>query len=214
MDDLTITYYGHALFVIKTSGGIKIGTDPYDEQIKEPLPAVSADIVTSSHDHFDHANIALFKGNPRIINSPGETVVGDIRFEGIPSFHDEKGGSLRGTNIIYRIMADGVVITHLGDLGHMPDRELVSKLDDTDILLIPVGGVYTINAAQAVKLIGLIRPKIAIPMHYKERDSKLNVDEVSSFTRRLDDFKEAGHSFSVNNRNLTGSTEIRVMTSS
>lgn len=91
---------------------------------------------------------------------------------------------------------------------------LVSKLDDTDILLIPVGGVYTINAPQAVKLIGLIRPKIAIPMHYKERDSKLNVDEVSSFTRRLDDFKKAGHSFSVSNRNLTGSTEIRVMASS
>ena len=214
MADLTITYYGHALFVIETSGGIKVGTDPYDEQIKEPLPDVSADIVTTSHEHFDHANISLFKGSPRVVNSAGETVIGDIKLEGISSFHDEKGGSLRGANMIYRIMADGVVVTHLGDLGHIPDEEQLDRLKDTDILLIPVGGVYTINAVQAVELIGLVRPKIAVPMHYKEKDSRLNVDEVSSFIRRLDSYKEVGHCFSINCGNLPEPTEIRVMTSS
>ena len=214
MSDLTITYHGHALFVIETSKGVKIGTDPYNEQIKDVLPDISADMVTSSHDHFDHANISLFKGNPTVVDQPGQTIVGEIEFDGIPSFHDEKGGSLRGPNIIYKIMADNMVITHLGDLGHMPDQGLIEKLRNTDILLIPVGGVYTINSAQAVELIDQIRPKIAVPMHYKEKDSKLDVDGISSFTRRVDDFNEAGHSFSINKNSLPAPTEIRVMASS
>jgi L-ascorbate metabolism protein UlaG (beta-lactamase superfamily) len=214
VNDLNITYYGHALFVIETTSGVKIGTDPYNEQIKDILPDVSADIVTSSHDHFDHANITLFKGSPIVVDKPGETTVKEIKFDGIPSFHDEKKGSLRGSNILYKIMADNMIITHLGDLGHMPDLEQIEKLKDTDILLIPVGGVYTINSAQAVELINQIKPKIAVPMHYKEKDSKLNVDEVSSFTRRLDDFKEVGHSFSTNKSKLPEPTEIRVMASS
>lgn len=214
MKDLTITYHGHALFVIETSKKIKIGTDPYNEQIKDILPYVSADIVTSSHDHFDHSNIPLFKGSHIVVDKPGETTVKEIKIDGIPSFHDEKKGSLRGSNIIYKIMTDGMVITHLGDLGHMLDQKQIEKLKETDIMLIPVGGVYTINSAQALELINQIKPKIAVPMHYKEKDSKLNVDEVSSFTRRLDDFKEVGHSFSVNNSSLPSPTEIRVMISS
>jgi L-ascorbate metabolism protein UlaG (beta-lactamase superfamily) len=213
MNDLNITYHGHALFVIETSGGVKIGTDPYNEQIKDVLPDVSADIITSSHDHFDHANISLFKGNPTVVDEPGETTIGEIKFNGIPSFHDEKEGSLRGANIIYKIMTDGMIITHLGDLGHMLIPEQIEKLKNTDILLIPVGGVYTINSAQAVELINQIKPKIAVPMHYKEKDSKLNVDEVSSFTGRLDNYKEAGHNFSINRSRLPEPTEIRIMTS-
>lgn len=211
MSDIKITYYGHALFVIETSGGTKIGTDPYNEQIKESLPDVSADIVTTSHDHFDHGNTSLFKGNLQVIKNPGKTAVGDIKFEGIPSFHDEKSGSLRGNNIIYKITADDIIITHLGDLGHMPDQEQVEILKDTDILLAPVGGVYTINAAQAVELINIIEPGIAIPMHYKYKDSKLNVDEVSSFTRRINDFKKVGSSIKVSKSELPENTEIWIM---
>ena len=101
MDDLTITYHGHALFVIEASNGIKIGTDPYDEQIKDELPDVSADIVSSSHDHFDHANISLFKGNPKVVDKPGETTVGEIKLTGIPSFHDEKEGFQLVTEALY-----------------------------------------------------------------------------------------------------------------
>jgi L-ascorbate metabolism protein UlaG (beta-lactamase superfamily) len=214
MNDLNITYHGHALFVIETTSGVKIGTDPYNDQIKDILPDVSADIVTSSHDHFDHANIQLFKGSPIVVDKPGETAVRGIKIDGMPSFHDEKKGSLRGPNIIYKIIADGIIITHMGDLGHIPGLGLIEKLKDTDILLIPVGGIYTIDSAQAVELINIIKPKIAVPMHYKEKDSKLNVDRVSAFTRRLDDFKEVGHSFSVKNTSLPTATEIRVMTSS
>ena len=93
MVSTNITFYGHALFVITTGEGKKIGTDPYDEQIRDPLPDISADIVTSSHDHYDHANIGLFKGDPVVINTPGETIIENIRFFGLPSFHDEAEGS-------------------------------------------------------------------------------------------------------------------------
>ena len=104
MADTIITFYGHALFVIEASSGKRIGTDPYNEQIKEPLPDISVDIATISHGHFDHANIGLFKGNPKVVDTPGETEIDGIEFYGIPSFHDEAGGSLRGNNIIYKII--------------------------------------------------------------------------------------------------------------
>ena len=214
MASVNITFYGHALFVITTGEGKKIGTDPYDEQIRDPLPDISVDIATSSHDHYDHANISLFKGSPAVVNTPGETVIGNIRFFGIPSFHDEAGGSLRGKNIIYIIETDAMKIAHLGDLGHIPDYKQLKNLQGIDILMIPVGGVYTINAAQALDTINVLKPKIAIPMHYKSIDTRLNVDEVGSFTRRTDSFKEVGHSINITEKDLPKDTEIWVMSSS
>jgi len=214
MGSVKITFYGHALFMITTSEDKKIGTDPYDEQIKDPLPDINADIVTSSHDHYDHANISLFKGNPTIINTPGETVIGNIRFFGISTFHDETGGSLRGKNIIYIIETDGIRIAHLGDLGHIPDDKQLKDLQGIDILMIPVGGVYTINAVQALDIINVLKPKVAIPMHYKSVDTKLNVDEVSSFTRRAAGFKEVGQTINIEEKSLPKKTEIWVMSSS
>jgi len=214
MFSINITFYGHALFVITTGEGKKIGTDPYNEQIRDPLPGISADIVTSSHDHYDHANIGLFKGDPAVINTPGETVVENIRFFGIPSFHDEAEGSLRGKNIIYTIKTDGLKIAHLGDLGHFPDDKQLKDLQGVDVLMIPTGGVYTINGTQALEIINDLKPKVAIPMHYKSIDTRLNVDEVSSFTRRLDSFKEIGHTINITEKNLPKDTEIWVMSSS
>lgn len=214
MASVNITFYGHALFVITTGEGKKIGTDPYDEQIRDPLPDISADIVTSSHDHYDHANISLFKGDPEVINTPGETVIENIRFFGIPSFHDKSGGSLRGKNIIYTIETDEMKIVHLGDLGHIPDSKQLKSLQEIDILMIPVGGVYTINATQALDIINDLEPKVAIPMHYKSVDTRLNVDEVSSFTRRADSFKEVGHTINITKKDLPKDTEIWVMSSS
>lgn len=214
MASVNITFYGHALFVITTGEGKKIGTDPYNEQIRDPLPDISADIVTSSHDHYDHANTSLFKGDPEVINTPGETVIENIRFLGIPSFHDEAEGSLRGKNIIYIIETDGIKIAHLGDLGHIPDDKQSKDLQGIDILMIPVGGVYTINAAQALDIINDLKPKVAIPIHYKSVDTRLNVDEVSSFTRRTDSFKEVGHSINIIEKDLPKDTEIWVMSSS
>ena len=148
MGSVNITFYGHALFVITTGNGKKIGTDPYNEQIRDPLPDIRVDIATSSHDHYDHSNISLFKGEPKVINTLGETLIGNIRFLGLLSFHDEAEGSLRGKNIIYIIETDAIKIAHLGDLGHIPDDKQLKGLKDIDILMIPVGGVYTINAVQ------------------------------------------------------------------
>lgn len=213
MTDTRLTYYKHALFVIESSSGTKIGTDPYDESIKAVLPDISADIVTVSHHHFDHENVGLFKGNPKVIDSTGDTNIGDITITGIPTFHDEEGGRLRGKNIVFKIKVDRIVFTHLGDLGHDLDQEQIERLKDTDILMIPVGGTYTINAATALELINKIKPKIAVPMHYKSGDTLLNVDTVDSITGRLDDFKLAGSSVSINKESLPSGTEIWIMES-
>lgn len=213
MNTVTITFYGHALFLITTDKGKKIGTDPYNERIKEPLPDISADIVIISHNHYDHNNISLFKGDPAIVNTTGETIIDSIRFFGIPSFHDDTGGSIRGKNIIYTIETDGIKIAHLGDLGHIPDDAQQKSLKGVDILMIPVGGVYTINAVQALYIIKDLKPKVAIPMHYKSADTKLNMDEIGSFTRRASSFKEIGHTIKITKEDLPVETEIWVMSS-
>ena len=214
MDSVNITFYGNALFVITTGDGKKIGTDPYNEQIRDPLPDISVDIATISHNHYDHANISLFKGEPKVVNNLGETLIENIRFFGLPSFHDEAEGSLRGKNIIYVIETDAIKIAHLGDLGHIPDDKQFKGLQGVDILMIPVGGVYTINAVQALDIINNLKPKIAIPMHYKSIDTRLNVDEVNSFTRRAGNFKEVGHAINIVEKALPKDTEIWVMSSS
>ena len=210
MTTATITFYGHALFLITTGKGIKIGTDPYDERIKDTLPDISADIVTISHNHYDHANISIFKGDPAVVNTTGETIIDSIRFFGISSFHDDAGGSIRGKNIIYTIETDGIKIAHLGDLGHIPDYAQQKSLEGVDILMIPVGGI---NAVQALYIIKDLKPKVAIPMHYKSADTKLNIDEIGSFTRRASSFKEIGHSIKITKEDLPLETEIWVMSS-
>lgn len=196
-----ITYYGHAMFEIESGSGVKIVTDPYNEKIKSILPEVYADIVLVSHDHFDHNNVSIVKGNPKIVKNTGTANVvniKDIEIETVESFHDPKGGALRGKNNIYEFLVDKILFVHLGDLGHTLENWQLAKLKNIDVLMIPVGGTYTINFLEAYDLIKKISPKIAIPMHYKEPDSKLDVDTVEMFLSRCPDFKKVGHSIYIN----------------
>ena len=195
---------------------MQIGTDPYDEQVKTPLPEISADIATSSHSHFDHAYFSLFKNSPKIVNSPGKITIFDIQIEGIPTFHDELSGSKLGKNIIFKFEVDWIKIAHLGDLGHMLSSSQVEILGDIDILMIPIGGIYTINADTAIDIIQEIRPKIAIPMHYKENDIQVNPEciTVDDFKEKIGSFKEVGHTITINKSTIPEKTEIWIMSSS
>lgn len=214
MKETKITFYGHALFVIESSEGTKIGIDPYDQQIKTSLPDVRADIVISSHDHFDHNNISLFRGKPRLVDAPISINMDDIEFEGISSYHDEKNGALRGNNIIFKFEVDGLKFAHLGDLGHMLDKDRAGLLKDLDIMMVPVGGTYTIDSGTALDIIKKVKPKVVIPMHYKEEDTKLDVAPLESFTSKVKDHKELGHSIKVSRETLPQKTEIWVLSSS
>ncbi|MBC7333169.1 MAG: MBL fold metallo-hydrolase [Actinobacteria bacterium] len=208
-----ITFWGHAMFVIESARGTKIGTDPYDQQVKSRLPDVSADVVLVSHGHFDHSNISLFKGNPKVIRQAGKTSFEDINIEGVPAYHDEAKGLKRGENIIFKFEVDGIKFAHLGDLGHLPDERQVNSLKDVDILLIPVGGIYTIDASQALKIINDIKPKVAIPMHYKEEDTKIGVNTLDYFIGKVKNFKEVGHTVEVSKDELPQETEIWILSS-
>lgn len=186
---MIITYLGHACFKIqdKASGdAITVVTDPFNKTTGLKVTKCEANIVTISHDHNDHSNIDAIKGAPFIIKSAGEYEVKNVAIEGVETFHDEKQGRERGRNIIYRIDMDNISVAHLGDLGHALDNKQLEKLEGTDILLIPVGGKgYTLDAKKAVEVVTQIEPRIVIPMHYKLKDSKIDLDGVDKFVKEL-----------------------------
>ena len=168
---MEIIYLGHSCFKFKGKKGIVV-TDPYDDYIGLKLPAINADIVTSSHDHKDHNAVTRIKPaskreQPFIIDRPGAYEVGGISIFGTPSFHDDQGGVERGKNTIFVIWMDDIKICHLGDLGHELSSSQIAQIGAVDVLMVPVGGYFTLDAKQAIKLIKSLDPAYAIPMHYK-----------------------------------------------
>ncbi|MCX7795252.1 MAG: MBL fold metallo-hydrolase [bacterium] len=164
-NDVEITYFGHSTFLIKSSS-VSIITDPFNPAVGFPMPDVTADIVTASHTHGDHNNISMVKGNPIIIRDNAEAK--GIKFVAISSFHDNKSGTLRGNNIIFKWTLNDVSFAHFGDYGEDElTQEQYEKLKGTDIVFIPAGGFYTIDAEKALSIIQKINPKIAIIMHYR-----------------------------------------------
>lgn len=157
---------GHASFKLRGKTATVV-TDPYDGAgvaLKYPKH-VEADILTVSHDHADHNAVHLVGGTPFIIRGPGEYEIKGVSVIGVTSYHDEKEGQDRGRNTMYRIEVDGVKIGHLGDLGSVLSSVQVDALDGIDVLLVPVGGVYTIDAEKATQVVSDIEPRIVIPMH-------------------------------------------------
>lgn len=164
---MDISYLGHSSFRIRGKH-TTIVTDPFDSaMVGFPYPKhVSANIVTVSHDHGDHNSVSQIEGSPYIVSGPGEYEIQGVGIVGISTFHDGAKGSERGLNTMYRMEIDGISIVHVGDLGHALDSETVDALDGVDILLIPVGGFYTIDAEKAGAVIKEVEPSIVIPMHY------------------------------------------------
>ncbi len=186
---MEITYLGHSAFRIKGKK-TSIVTDPFDPAVTGfKIPSVQADIVTVSHEHKDHNNIKAVSGEPLVISGPGEYEVKGVRITGLRTYHDNTKGEERGYNTVYRIEIDNVAIVHLGDLGHKLSDKEIEILDGVDILMIPVGGTYTINAAEAVEVISHLEPKVIIPMHYKSAKTSPEVtsklDELSVFLKEM-----------------------------
>jgi L-ascorbate metabolism protein UlaG (beta-lactamase superfamily) len=185
-----IYWAGQSCFQISVSNSrdhsADIVIDPFDEKIGLKLPNLSADILLVTHEHPDHNNIKGVKGTPFIIQGPGEYEVKGVFIQGIPSFHDDKEGKERGQNTIYVMEAEEMRFCHLGDLGQkqLTDEQL-EKIDGVDVLMIPVGGEYTISSVEAQKIISQIEPKIIIPMHYALPKSKSKLDDVSKFLKAM-----------------------------
>ncbi len=185
---MIITWQGQACFKLQDKigpDGVTVVTDPFNKDIGLKVPNFEADIITVSHDHHDHNNVSALRGTPFVVDCAGEYDFKGVLIEGIDSFHDDREGAERGGNIIYRLEIDDISITHLGDLGHSLNDAQLEKVAGTDILLIPVGGKYTIDAKKAVEVISQIEPRIVIPMHYKVKDLKVDIDGVDKFIKEI-----------------------------
>jgi L-ascorbate metabolism protein UlaG (beta-lactamase superfamily) len=182
---MKIKWLGHACFLITSKSGLRIVTDPYSVGVGiDYLPIrESADIVTVSHDHGDHNNVAAVLGNPEVVKGTGSKVVKGIQIRGVATFHDEAQGKQRGTNTVFCFALDGIELCHLGDLGHVLTAQQISEIGSTDVLLVPVGGFYTIDASAATRVCEQLRPKVVIPMHFKTPKCAYPIAGVESFLK-------------------------------
>ena len=188
---MDIYWFGQACFKLKGKN-TQVLIDPFDPEftgLKLPKD-LAADVVLSTHEHQDHNNVSVVKG----INSPspfkfsesGEYEISGVIITGISSFHDNNEGSERGLNTIFHINLDGLNIVHLGDLGQSKlTEEQVSQISETDILLIPVGSVYTIDGKLASDIVSQLEPRIIIPMHYFIEGLKFQLDPVDKFLKEM-----------------------------
>jgi len=205
---MKIAWYGQSCFKLlvktKNSDKITIITDPFSKEIGLNPPRGNADIVLISHGHNDHNNIKAIAGQPIVIEGVGEYDIKGIFIRGIHSFHDDSQGKERGFNTIYVIEAEDMKVCHLGDLGQ---KELfdnqIDDIGDVDILMVPVGGVYTINGNEAVKIINQIEPGIVIPMHYKIPNLKIKLNGLDKFLEEIGERKETAEELSVQKKDLT-----------
>ena len=184
---MIITWCGHSCFKIQTklNEGITVTTDPFDKKIGLKPPAFESDIVTVSHNHYSHNNVKALRGKPFVIKTAGEYDVKGVAVHGVESYRDNDKGKERGINIIYRINMDDITMAHLGDLGHELGEKQLEALVGIDILFVPVGGKYTLDAKKAVAVVNQIEPRIVIPMHYQTDGLKVDLDGVEKFVKEL-----------------------------
>ncbi|KKR81327.1 MAG: Zn-dependent hydrolase of the beta-lactamase fold-like protein [Candidatus Daviesbacteria bacterium GW2011_GWA1_41_61] len=184
---MDIYWYGQSCFRIKGKSTTVI-LDPFDPEytgLKLPVKEMEAQIVLSTHDHKDHNNVGVVSGDPLVITGPGEYEVKGVTINGAQVYHDNSSGSERGRSTIYHLVIDGVNIVHVGDLGHILNEEQISQIETTDILLVPVGGIYTIDGETAAKVVAQFEPKVVIPMHYKIPGLKFDLKEVEPFLKEM-----------------------------
>jgi len=194
---MTIKFLGHASFLITSEDGVRIITDPYepggyDGALRYGPITDEADIVTVSHDHADHNYVDGVPGNPVVVTKSAE--VSGISFRVIDSYHDNAQGAERGPNRIFCFAVDGIRVCHLGDLGHLLSTEQATSIGDVDVLLIPVGGHFAIDAQGATQVIDQLKPAVAIPMHYKTPKVDFPISPVDDFLAGKQNVEDSGAS--------------------
>lgn len=212
-----IKWHGHACFELVSDNGLVVGIDPHDGvSLGLRPPMFKADVILVTHSHFDHNAIQVIsKPNSRVLDGfEGITKIDGIEVKGIRSYHDPYGGTLRGSTIVYRVVIDGISFVHLGDLGTIPSEKFFNELVPVDTLFIPVGGVYTIGASEAVKIIEKISPKIAVPMHYSIPGLRLRLHSVDDFIKKVkfNVNRLNRRDFSITKTTLPETTQIWILT--
>lgn len=189
---MNITWYGQSYFRLgfkeekRKKEKVSLAIDPFGKEVGLNPPSSDADIALITHEHFDHNNRALLKEDCFVIDSPGEYELKGVFIQGIVSYHDQEKGEERGGNTIYTMEAEGMRVCHMGDFGQ---KELTSRqleeMGNVDILMLPVGGVYTVDAQEAARIVSQVEPRVVIPMHYKIPGLKVELEDVEVFLKAI-----------------------------
>jgi L-ascorbate metabolism protein UlaG (beta-lactamase superfamily) len=215
---MKIKWCGHATFLITSASGTTIVTDPYEPGGYNGALAYGSipdeiNIAVVSHDHPDHNYVKALKGKPQVVKGKGTTAVSGIEFKGIPTYHDTTKGKERGQSTIFCFTVDGVRLCHLGDLGHTLSAKEVAEVGQVDVLMIPVGGFYTIDAKTATEVMHSLKPRLVIPMHVKTAKCSFPITTVDEFIAGKSNVKKLATSeIDVTKDTLPASTEIHVLT--
>ncbi len=178
---MKIKWLGHSCFLLTSSCGTRILTDPFSPDTLYKLPPLDVDAVTVSHAHHDHNYTETVADNSIIINSDSVLTVKDVSINCVKCFHDECSGALRGENRMFIFEIDGIRVLHCGDIGEKLDSKTVDSLGKIDVMLVPIGSIYTIDANGAVDLMNMVKPKIVIPMHYNNPMLSFKLDGIETF---------------------------------
>ena len=188
---MNIQYYGHSCFKItlKPAGrgqeDIVFFIDPFDKSTGLRPPQGQADFVLVTHDHHDHNNVEALKGDPTVIDLPGEFSIKGINIIGVSSYHDENNGKDHGANTIFLVDGEDIKLCHLGDLGSDLDEKQLEKIGTVNVLMVPIGGKYTLDYKKAIDVIKKIEPNIIIPIHFKLKNSTIDIEDEAKFCSEM-----------------------------
>ncbi len=193
---MIIKWLGHSCFLIVSRDGVKVITDPYavGEGISYSPIGEVADIVLVSHEHGDHNNVSAVHGKPEVVKGSGTRIAKGIQFKGVATYHDNSQGRERGPNTVFCFTVDDIRLCHSGDLGHLLDKVQLEKIGAIDILFVPVGGFYTIDAAEASQVCEQLSPKVIIPMHFKTPKCAYPIAGVEDFLKGKETVRKADSS--------------------
>jgi len=178
---MKLEWIGHACFRMTAQDGTVVITDPYDETVGAKMVPLHADLITMSHEHHDHNDETMIVGSPVILHGTQEAAAGGVRTYALGSYHDEAQGAKRGKNAIRVFEMDGLKIVHMGDQGCMPEERILAAISDADVMLIPVGGTYTVDAKEAKEIVGCAKPRCVVPMHVKTKGCGYPIAKVDAF---------------------------------
>ena len=207
---MKIKWLGHACFLITSRDGMRIITDPYavGGGIKYAPVTEAADVVTVSHDHGDHSNVSSVQGRPEVVKGSGAKTARGIQFRGIATYHDAARGQQRGSNTVFCFTVDDIRLCHLGDLGHKLDPGQVNEIGAVNMLFVPVGGFYTIDATVANQTIEQLKPRVVIPMHFRTPRCDYPIADVEDFLAGRKNVRRAeGSEVEFEPNSLPASTE-------
>ena len=182
---MKLRWIGHACFSMTAQDGTTVITDPYDKSVGIDMLPLYAELITMSHEHHDHCEMSMIKGGPVIVRGGKSAEAGSVKAYAAQSYHDDAQGMMRGANAIYCFDIDGMKIVHMGDQGCMPSESVLEKIAGADLMLIPVGGTYTVDAVGAKAIIDRAKPRCVVPMHVKTRRCPYPIDTVQAFLKLM-----------------------------